>query len=523
MPAWIHERAKHILAKNKDATKQMAFALATQQAHALGKSPKGYGTDEGRSKAKAKYDTPSDDKKTANPGGLKTKKLAHVPTFLEELLKEAAENIGQWWEQIGGPFLAKGGDHAVFKKMMEEADIPANFREKFMRAAKEKYPPGFNMGRGARAAARGGPATAEEAWQEARDAWQEVRDVWHATPGKEMAKSVLSEFGPALAGAGGLLAANSYARNAPQKEDPHTPVSPWQGRLGSYLAAGSQLGLGGAMLGRLAGKPLAGGLIGGAAGLALGEHAHRREEREAVERAERAFRTGKDKSLLSDAARTPASHLKEVLPGTALAAIAPSFMGMGGAALLGGTAAALGHSFAAKRHTGAAVEHLDKLRKGDARSAGKKKAASVRLLSPEFLHAFEDELSKIGESLPAMSSYSSGDFRRSQYSGPMGPGGFKQESLVPGLRVQGLGSAIEKPKTASMTSMLRVPESTFKPPALKAPAAVSASAKPPVASGSKGPTIADVATPKPLTATFDNMKPGAIKMNPLPGTKVEHV
>ncbi len=56
MPAWIHERAKHILAKNKDATKQMAFALATQQAHALGKSPKGYGTEEGREKAKAKYE-----------------------------------------------------------------------------------------------------------------------------------------------------------------------------------------------------------------------------------------------------------------------------------------------------------------------------------------------------------------------------------------------------------------------------------------------------------------------------------
>lgn len=336
MPAWIHERAKHILAKNKDATKQMAFAIATQQAHALGKSPKGYGTSEGRSKAKSKYDTPSDDKKTANPGGLKTKKLAHV-TFIEELLKEAAENIGQWWEQVGGPFLAKGGDHGAFQAMMEHEQIPQAFQGKLLRLAQEKYPPGYNQ--------PGGP---------------------HAQ---------LSGLVPGL------------------------------------------LGL---------------GLMGGIAGL----HAYR-------------------------------------------------------------------------KHRQAKEE--------------KKKAASVKILSPEVLRAFEDELNKIGESLPAMSSYSSGDFRRSQYSGPMGPGGFKQESLVPGLRVQSLGAAVERPKQASMTSMLRVPESTFKPPALKAPAAVSASAKPPVASGSKGPTIADVATPKPLTASFDNMKPGALKMSPLPGTKVEHV
>lgn len=47
-----------------------AFAIATQQAHATGKSPKGYGTTEGREAAEAKYKTPGDDKKTADPGGI---------------------------------------------------------------------------------------------------------------------------------------------------------------------------------------------------------------------------------------------------------------------------------------------------------------------------------------------------------------------------------------------------------------------------------------------------------------------
>jgi hypothetical protein len=70
MPQWIHDRARHIQAKNPGMAESTAFAVATQQAHATGKSPKSYGTSEGRQEAKAKYKTPSDDKKTADPGGI---------------------------------------------------------------------------------------------------------------------------------------------------------------------------------------------------------------------------------------------------------------------------------------------------------------------------------------------------------------------------------------------------------------------------------------------------------------------
>lgn len=78
MPAWMHQRAEHILTKNPSMPKSEAFAIATQQSHALGKSPKSYGTLEGRETAKAKYDTPKDDKKTANPGNLSSPKMASV-------------------------------------------------------------------------------------------------------------------------------------------------------------------------------------------------------------------------------------------------------------------------------------------------------------------------------------------------------------------------------------------------------------------------------------------------------------
>lgn len=65
MPAWLHARAEHIMAKNPDMPKSEAFAISTQQSHALGKSPKSYGTAAGRRTAKQKYKTPEDDVKTA--------------------------------------------------------------------------------------------------------------------------------------------------------------------------------------------------------------------------------------------------------------------------------------------------------------------------------------------------------------------------------------------------------------------------------------------------------------------------
>lgn len=120
MPAFIHNRAEHILAKNPSMPKSEAFAIATQQSHALGKSPKGYGTAEGRREAKAKYTTPGDDKKTANPGNLESPKMASA--FLNELIditKSAAfdrkkalsalvQEAGPALGAIGGAGLAAG-------------------------------------------------------------------------------------------------------------------------------------------------------------------------------------------------------------------------------------------------------------------------------------------------------------------------------------------------------------------------------------------------------------------------------
>jgi len=81
MPAWMHDRADHILSKNPSMPKSEAFAIATQQMHSLGKTPKGYGTESGKATAKAKFKTPGDDVHTANP----SKEASVFSSFAHEL------------------------------------------------------------------------------------------------------------------------------------------------------------------------------------------------------------------------------------------------------------------------------------------------------------------------------------------------------------------------------------------------------------------------------------------------------
>jgi hypothetical protein len=70
LPEWIDKRQQHLRAKNPEMPESEAWAISTQQAHAAGTSPKGYGTPAGRHEAKAKYDEPKKDyEKTPDPGG----------------------------------------------------------------------------------------------------------------------------------------------------------------------------------------------------------------------------------------------------------------------------------------------------------------------------------------------------------------------------------------------------------------------------------------------------------------------
>ena len=55
---WIHDRAHHIMSKNPSMEKGIAYAVATQQAHKVGKSPKNFRTAGGVLEAKIKHPFP---------------------------------------------------------------------------------------------------------------------------------------------------------------------------------------------------------------------------------------------------------------------------------------------------------------------------------------------------------------------------------------------------------------------------------------------------------------------------------
>jgi len=67
---WIYMRAKKLRKKNPDMEEGTSFAIATQQAHKVGKSPKGFRTREGVATAKAKMYKPTKEyRKTAMLSG----------------------------------------------------------------------------------------------------------------------------------------------------------------------------------------------------------------------------------------------------------------------------------------------------------------------------------------------------------------------------------------------------------------------------------------------------------------------
>jgi hypothetical protein len=67
---WIHDRAHRIMESDSETPKHIAYAIATQQAHKVGKSPKDFRTPQGVREARQKYDAPrSEYQKTAMMAG----------------------------------------------------------------------------------------------------------------------------------------------------------------------------------------------------------------------------------------------------------------------------------------------------------------------------------------------------------------------------------------------------------------------------------------------------------------------
>jgi hypothetical protein len=89
---WVHDRAHRIMREGETGEqyggkkgKSVAYAIAVQQAHKLGKSPKGFKTPGGVREAKAKFDLPKKE----------YQKTASLAAFFDELEKIGGGLVGK--------------------------------------------------------------------------------------------------------------------------------------------------------------------------------------------------------------------------------------------------------------------------------------------------------------------------------------------------------------------------------------------------------------------------------------------
>lgn len=381
--------------------------------------------------------------------------------FFAEMAKLASDvNVGQRWEQVGGPHLAKGGDHATFKKMMADAGIPEGFQKKFERLAQEKYPPGHNSRR-----SRPSPGPAWGSYGAG-----DVNSAAHAGVDDLFSRQGIN----AAATLGAISAPILYGALSNKKEDPHTRVPEWRGRLGNYIAAGAPLaGAGYALGGMLGGQKsrLVGAGIGALAGLGSGELLHRSNESSARAAGLRAARTGKGKRLLSEAAKTEGYLTGESGKMFALPLTLNYLMDPAGspASAIGLGLGAFGQGMAHKRRNAAAVEHYDNALEGMPKAAAGAPTRGGFLMAsdiPPFKAPRLDRaIQKEGDMLPDGITYGPGDFKKSKYAaglvgrmaagaaiGALGGAGYhglmeRTPSGLPGLggRMQALDNMGEDP------------------------------------------------------------------------------
>lgn len=113
-----------------------AFAIATQQAHATGNTPKGFGTSEGKATAKAKYPHPSEYKQSANPSH-KSKSsevdLARWMGFRDEL--------GKIIEAAKKPSTLTSQPKMTARPVVKEPDAPASVNDQISSSRTIQPPP----------------------------------------------------------------------------------------------------------------------------------------------------------------------------------------------------------------------------------------------------------------------------------------------------------------------------------------------------------------------------------------------
>lgn len=90
---WIHDRAHRIMSDSPDTPKSVAYAIATQQGHKVGKSPKAFRTSRGVREAKAKFQLPKKEyQKTAGAEEMMARRLKTLISLRDKGYTSDREN-----------------------------------------------------------------------------------------------------------------------------------------------------------------------------------------------------------------------------------------------------------------------------------------------------------------------------------------------------------------------------------------------------------------------------------------------
>ena len=112
--AWVKQRAHRIMAEG-DAPKHIAYALAVEQGHKLGKTPKDFRTEKGVREAKEKYDEP---KSTYQ-------KTAMFAALFDELDQMEKDGMGWFGRKVVAPLAIAGGLAGGGAKLMSHMGVKA--------------------------------------------------------------------------------------------------------------------------------------------------------------------------------------------------------------------------------------------------------------------------------------------------------------------------------------------------------------------------------------------------------------
>lgn len=425
--------------------------------------------------------------------------------MLAEFEKIATElNIGQWWEQIGGPFLAKGGDHGTFKKMMDEAGIPTAKQERFMRSAKERYPSGFGApsSRGGSRPSNGASSSSyahnRARWQDP-GSWEDYKKKVNEDTARSLGIDRLG-LGAAAVGAAAGIGATGYMLFSPKKTEEVEAPNRLSGHIGALASTALPTAAMGYSVGAINGSPkarLLGALAGAVLGGGLGELLFRQREegtdriaRRALKGDERSEKKVEDLAKLTSAGWARKGAVVNALHGglrSVFLGNAPLHVGASLAGTLGGGAAE-------KYYHGLTHQKVQEGKKLKEKAAFDTSQYSTPIEGPKVAR---QESAQPGFRAPGMlHPLQKVSFQQSQYGDTGGVVDFHQVSSLPGFRKPKLNAPVETKQAGAIT-----------PSGLTPKARLSSSMRigAPKVTSPSGPSIGDIAKPK----GFGQKLPGA--------------